>query len=256
MRNLWITALTATILLLCSPPGLAAATRPVTVYAAASLSDALRQIAATYTQRTRTPVQLSLAASSALARQLEAGSPADLFFCADESWMDYAAKRGLTDPASRRDVVGNELVLIAPVDSPISLRLNGKAGLAAALGGGRLAIADPDSVPAGQYAKRALLHLGQWQELQLHLVRADNVRGALRFVALGEAPLGIVYASDALSDARVKVVDTFAADTHPPIVYPLALLPDASNEAKDFYGFLMGPQARAIFQRWGFKPLN
>jgi molybdate transport system substrate-binding protein len=166
--------------------------------------------------------------------------------------MDYLAARSAIDPSSRRDLLTNRLVLIAPADSPIKLSIGEDFPLAAALGSGRLSVGDPDSVPAGRYARAALTSLKVWTSVENRLVRADNVRSALRFVALGEAPLGIVYATDARREPRVRVVDVFAEPTHPPIRYPLALTPHASPAARQFREYLLGDEARLVFIRYGF----
>jgi molybdate transport system substrate-binding protein len=195
---------------------------------------------------------MSFDASSNLAHQIEAGAPADVFLAADTEWMDYLESRHLIRSATRRNVVGNRLVLIAPAESQIKLRIAPHFALAAALGQGRLATADPDSVPAGRYARRALSTLGVWDEVAERLARAENVRAAMRFVARGEAPLGIVYSSDALVDRSVRVVDTFPANTHEPIVYPLALTTSAKGEAAGFLAYLLSAQGREVFVKYGF----
>ncbi len=235
----------------------AAERRPphVLLFAAASLTDALQEIGAAYQAAAHVTVKSSFDSSSVLARQIEAGAPADVFFCADVAWMDYLQRRQLIQPASRRDVLGNELVLIAPARSATRLKIAPHFPLAAALGDGRLAIGDPDSVPAGRYARAALTALGVWSEIAPRLARAENVRVALLYVDRGEAPLGIVYASDARLDERVRVVDIFPADTHEPIVYPVALTAAARSEAAGFIAYMNGPQARAIFTRYGFTVL-
>lgn len=232
----------------------AAETRPpeVLVFAAASLSNALQEIAAAYQKTAAVGVRMSFDASSNLARQIEAGAPADLFFPADVEWMDYLESRLLIRTATRRDLLGNRLVLIAPAGSQIRLEIAPHFPLAAALGAGRLAIADPDSVPAGRYARAALTALDVWRDVADRLARAENVRAAMRFVARGEAPLGIVYSSDALIERDVRVVDTFPAATHEPIVYPVALTVSAKGEAAGFLAYLMSPQARAVFAKYGF----
>jgi molybdate transport system substrate-binding protein len=226
------------------------------VYAAASLTDALEEVDAAFTRQTGIPVKASFAASSVLAKQIEAGAPADVFFAAERAWMDYLEQRGLLKRGSRHDLLGNALVLVAPADSTVRLKIAPGFDLVAALGGGRLATADPDSVPAGQYARAALTALGVWQSLSGHLVRAENVRAALEYVARGDAPLGIVYRTDAQVEKRVRVVDVFPADTHPPIVYPVALTAGAGAQAQRFTAFLSSAAARAIFVRQGFVVLT
>lgn len=207
------------------------APRPLLIYAASSLTDAMQEIGADYEKTAHVKVQMSFDASSVLARQIQAGAPADVFFSADSAWMDYLQKRNLIQPASRRNLLANELVLIAPAQSQIKLKIAPHFALAAALGSGHLATGDPDSVPVGRYAHSALMRLGVWDEVAPKIVRAENVRVALLYVARGEAPLGIVYSSDALIDKSVRVVDTFPADTHPPIVYPIALTKSAQADA-------------------------
>ncbi len=228
----------------------------VTVFGAASLTNALQDIGDAFTRETSIPVRFSFAASSVLARQIESGARADLFFGADLEWMDYLQGRDLIDRGSRRDLLGNRLVLIAPAASKVSLKIEPGFRLLAALGGGRLATGDPDSVPAGRYARSALTSLGVWNEVQDHLVRAENVRSALSFVDRGEAPLGIVYETDALIDAKVRVVDTFPSGSHLPIIYPVALTKGAGPQAARFLKFLQGPASATIFHKYGFKTLN
>lgn len=232
------------------------APEPLLVFAAASLTDALGEVDRAFTTRTHIEVRASFAASSVLAKQIEAGAPADVFFSADLGWLDYLKKRGLLEAGSRRDVLGNALVLIAPADSPVHLRIAPRFDLAGTLGGGRLATGDPDSVPAGQYARAALTQLGVWDSVAARLVRAENVRAALEYVARGEAALGIVYRTDAQAEKRVRVVDTFPADTHPPIIYPAVVTSGARAQAPRFVDFLASEEARRIFARYGFTPLR
>jgi molybdate transport system substrate-binding protein len=240
-------------LLLCvAPAASAAAAGAVTVYAAASLTEALQEIADRYAKVTGVAVKLSFAASSSLARQIEAGSRAEVFFPADQQWMDYLEQRNLLQAGSRHDVVGNRLVLIAPADSRLALRIGPKFPLRAALGTERLATGDPDVVPVGRYARAALLSLGVWDDVADRLVRAENVRSALTFVARAEVPLGIVYATDARVDPKVRVVDVFPASSHPPITYPIALTREASPPAAAFVGYLRGQEGRAVFEKFGF----
>jgi len=227
----------------------------VLVFAAASLANVIADLDQAFTARTGIRVTTSLAASSTLAKQVEAGAPADVYFSADLQWMDYLQQRGLLRAGSRRDVVGNSLVLIAPAASPLRVRIAPGFDLAKLLGGGRLAVADPDSVPAGIYAREALQKLGVWNSVVPRLVRAENVRAALAYVARADAPLGIVYRTDALVEPRVRVVGVFPADSHPPIVYPIALTPAASPAAARFLAFITGAAARPIFRKWGFEPL-
>jgi molybdate transport system substrate-binding protein len=229
--------------------------RPLLVFAAASLTNAVQELAADYEKTAHIEVKSSFEASSSLARQIEAGARADVFFSADTAWMDYLQQRNLIEPATRRDLLGNTLVLIAPADSQIKLKIAPNFPLAAALGKGRLATGDPDSVPVGRYARSALTSLGVWAEVAPRMVRAENVRDALMYVARGEAPLGIVYGSDALVDKAVRVVDTFPANTHEPIVYPLALTRTAQSAAAAFEAYLASPHAEKIFVKYGFTVL-
>ena len=224
----------------------------ILVFAAASLTDALQEASAAYEKAAHVKVKSSFDSSSVLARQIEAGAPADVFISADTTWMDYLQSRNLIQAASRKNLLGNQLVLIAPADSQIQLKIAPHFPLAAALGEGKLATGDPDSVPAGRYARSALTKLGVWDSVAPRLARAENVRVALLYVARGEAPLGIVYTSDALADKRVRVVDTYPADTHEPIVYPIALTTSAKSEAAAFVAYLAGPQGREIFVKYGF----
>jgi molybdate transport system substrate-binding protein len=229
---------------------------PVLVFAAASLSDVLEAVDRAFTAHTHIGVRASYAASSVLAKQIEAGAPADVFFSADLAWMDYLEKRGLVKAGSRRDLLSNYLVLIAPADSPVRLRIAQRFDLVGALGSGRLATGDPDSVLVGKYARAALTQLGVWDGVAARLVRAENVRAALEYVARGEAALGIVYRTDAQAEKRVGIVDTFPADTHPRITYPAVVTAGARPQAPQFVEFLAGAEARQIFTRYGFTPLR
>jgi len=242
----------ALLLALCATAS-QAAERVLTVFAAASLTNVLQEAGDAYTAETKSPVRFSFAASSALARQIESGAPADVFVSADQDWMNYLQARNLLAPATRANIVANTLVLVAPADSNIALRIAPGFALAAALGAdGRLATGDPASVPVGKYAQAALTKLGIWPSVEKRVVAADNVRTALNFVARGEAPLGIVYASDAKTEPKVRVVDTFPASTHEPITYPAAATSTAGPGAAAFLKFLRGPTARALFDRAGF----
>jgi molybdate transport system substrate-binding protein len=225
----------------------------LTVFAAASLTDALQEVSDAFTKGGGAPVRLSFGASSALARQIEGGAKADVFFSADIDWVDYLQARNLTDASTRQDVLSNRLVLIAAADSKINLHIAPNFPLAAAIGKSHLATGDPDSVPVGRYARSALTTLGVWNDVADRVVRADNVRVALAYVARGEAALGIVYTTDALIEKKVRVVDTFPANTHLPIVYPIVLTRTASPEAKSYAAFVAGSQAAAIFKKYGFS---
>lgn len=227
----------------------------VLVFAAASLKNALDEVAADYRSRTGAKATLSYASSSALAKQIENGAPAGLFIAADLDWMTYLAERNLIQTATRTNLLGNRLVLIAPRDSAVDLVIGKDFALAALLGTGRLAMGDPAHVPAGKYARSALEALGVWTAVAPRLARADNVRAALALVARGEAPLGIVYATDARSEPGVRVVGAFPADTHPPVIYPAAVVVGAKGAgAKAFLDHLTTPGATAVFQKHGFTP--
>lgn len=233
-------------------PAAAQTTGPL-VLAAASLQEALTAAADAYAATGQPRPVVSFAASSALARQIEAGAPADLFVSADAQWMDFVATRGLLRPGTRATLVTNRLVLVAPVAQPLNLRIAHRFGLAAALGDGRLAMADPDSVPAGRYGRAALTSLGVWAAVEPRVVRADNVRAALAFVSRGEAKAGIVYATDARADHGVRVAGMFPASSHPPIVYPVAVLGRSTNPgAARFRAFLLSRAGQRIFARYGF----
>jgi len=229
----------------------------VVVFAAASLKNALDAAAGAFESAGGAPVKISYAASSALAKQIESGAPADIFISADLDWMDYLQKRNLLQPATRQNLLGNQLVLVAPADSNVKVDIKPGFDLAGLLSGGRLAMADPNSVPAGKYGKAALEKLGVWQAVQPHVAGAENVRAALLFVARQEAPIGIVYTTDAASDPRVKIVGVFPEDTHPPIIYPVALTADNKNpEAARFLRYLESPAARPLFEKQGFTVLG
>ena len=229
----------------------------VLVFAAASLKTALDEINAQWQGRTGKRAVVSYAASSALAKQLESGAPADMFISADLDWMDYAQQRQLIRPETRTDLLGNRLVLVAPATSDLTVAIEPNFPLATLLQDGRLAMADPDSVPAGKYGKAALEKLGVWSSVEGKVARAENVRAALFFVSRQEAPLGIVYQTDAAADKGVKIVAAFPEDTHPPIVYPVALSAASKNPgAVKFLGFLESPAARPIFEKHGFTVLR
>jgi molybdate transport system substrate-binding protein len=224
-------------------------------FAASSLTNVLEDIGSAYTKETGQAIKFSFGSSATIARQIEGGARADIFFSADIEWMDYLEARNLIDSKSRRNVVSNRLALIAPADSKLELKIVPGFALGAALGSGRLATGDPDYVPVGRYAKSALTTLGVWNEVAYRVVRADNVRSALMFVARGEAPLGIVYETDARTDKRVRIVDLFPVSSHLPITYPAAATAGAKPGAQSFVEFLRGPAAREIFVHHGFIPL-
>lgn len=237
---------------LASGPAMARADPPL-VLAAASLQEALTAAADAWAAKRHQRPVLSFAASSALARQAIAGAPADMFISADDAWMDAVAQAGAIRPGTRAVLAANRLVLIAPRSSRVALRIGRDFPIARALGNGRLAIADPDAVPAGRYGRAALAALGVWPSVAERIARAENVRSALALVERGEAPLGIVYATDARASKAVRVVGLFPGNTHPPIVYPVALLKAGrSADAEPFRRFLIGREGRAIFAAHGF----
>ncbi len=220
----------------------------ITVFAAASLKNALDEVAALRAPRPT----ISYGASSALARQIENGAPADIFISADLDWMDYLEKKGFIVPGTRRDLLGNRLVLVSPAREPLTLRPAPGFPIGRALGSGRIALANPDSVPAGKYAKAAFEKLGVWDQVAGRVAAAENVRAALALVARGETPLGVVYQTDANAEPKVMVAGTFPADSHPPIVYPVAEIKGARAGAPAFLDLLGGRPARAIFEKHGF----
>jgi molybdate transport system substrate-binding protein len=236
-------------------PAPAAAAR-LLVFAAASLKNALDDIALEYGNRANREIVLSYGASSALARQIEAGAPADIFISADLDWMDYLAGKQLIKPATRSNLLSSAIVLIAPAGSTLTIAIAPNFPLAESLGNGRLAMGDPASVPAGKYGKAALETLGVWASVAAKVAPAENVRAALRLVARGETPLGIVYRTDAAAEPGVRIVGTFPNDSHPPIVYPVAMTASSSDPgAADFVAYLRSPAARAAFEKEGFTVL-
>jgi len=226
----------------------AARAQAPTVLAAASLKDALDEVVSSYPTK---PV-IAYGSSAALARQIESGAPADIFISADLDWMDYVEKKNLLAPGTRRNLLGNRLVLIAPAKQPVKLQPAPGFPIATALGSGRIALAEPNSVPAGKYAKAAFEKLGVWDQVAPRVAAAENVRAALALVARGETPLGVVYQTDANAERGVMVAGVFPADTHPPIVYPAAALKGAKPGATAFLEFLSQSAARAIFEKHGF----
>lgn len=223
------------------------------VFAAASTKNAVDDIMAAYRAESGTEVEASYASSSDLAKQIENGAPAGVYISADTKWADYLAERGLIAPDGRRDLLGNSIVVIVPADTGLSVDLGAADGLSKALGDGWLAMGDPDHVPAGRYGKAALESLGMWSALEGRVARTKDVRAALALVERGEAAAGIVYATDAAISDAVKVAATFPSTSHPEIIYPVMLIAGQdSPEARAFYAFLAGPQARAVFLRYGF----
>jgi molybdate transport system substrate-binding protein len=228
--------------------------RPLTVFAAASLKNAIDEINDAWTKRTGVTVRTSYAASPALAKQIEEGAPADLFFSADLDWMDYVEKKNLVRAGTRQSLLGNTIVLIAPKGwNKGEVKIGPNFPLADLLGDGRLSVAAVATVPAGRYAKASLEKLGVWSSVEKKLAEAENVRAALAFVARGEAPLGIVYSTDAASEPNVVIVGRFPADSHPSIVYPVGVLNSSKHpEAESYRKYLTGPDARKVFEKHGF----
>jgi molybdate transport system substrate-binding protein len=227
------------------------------VFAAASLKNALDDVNARYQRETGRRVVVSYAASSTLAKQIEAAAPADVFIAADLDWMDYLAQRRLIRAETRANLLGNRLVLVAPREETREITIRPGFPLASLLGDGRLAVANPDAVPAGKYGKAALEHLGVWASVQGRLARAENVRAALALVSRGEAPFGIVYQTDAAADPKVRIVGFFPEDTHPPITYPAAVTAPSGNPAAAAYlAYLRSAAARPLFERQGFTVLG
>jgi molybdate transport system substrate-binding protein len=227
------------------------------IFAAASLKNALDDIAAAWTKdAAKTAPKISYAASSALAKQMEQGAPADLFISADTDWMDYVDKKDLIKKDTRVNLLGNKIVLIAPKDSKVAVDIKPGFDLAKALAGGKLAMANVDAVPAGKYGKAALEKLGAWNRVKDSIAQAENVRAALLLVGRGEAPLGIVYATDAAAEPNVKIVAAFPPDSYPPVIYPAAVTKDATSaDAKGFLDYLKSSKARPAFEKQGFTVL-
>jgi molybdate transport system substrate-binding protein len=255
-RRFILAAFAAAIVIAGAPPSGAAQEKTITVFAAASMKNALDDVDSIFTKQSGIKVVASYAASSALMKQIEQGAPADVFLSADVDWMDYGAKRNLIKNDTRLSLLGNRLVLIAPKDSKLdNIKIALGFDLAALAGGGRIATGDVRAVPAGLYAKAALEKLGVWASVESKLAMAENARAALVLVARGEAPLGIVYETDAKIDPGVKIIGIFPEDSHPPIIYPVALTKDAKPDAAQYLTFLRTPDAKAIFERYGFRVL-
>jgi molybdate transport system substrate-binding protein len=227
------------------------------VFAAASLKNALDEIAGAWSKETGKPMpKISYAASSALAKQMEQGAPAGLFISADLDWMDYVEKKDLIKKDTRFNLLGNKIVLIAPKDSTAKIDVKQGFNLGTVVGNGKLAMANVEAVPAGKYGKSALEKLGAWDGVKGNIAQAENVRAALLLVARGEAPLGIVYATDAAAEPNVKIVGEFPADSHPPIIYPAALTKEPkSPDAKAFFDYMKSSKARPAFEKQGFTVL-
>lgn len=245
-----IAGLAALMMALVSP---ASAAEKAVVFAAASLKNALDAVNAAWQTDAGKTVTISYAASSALAKQIEEGAPADVFISADLDWMKYLSDKKLTRPDTELKLLGNRIVLIAPKDSIVETAIAPNFPLAELLGDGRLAMGDVKAVPAGKYGKAALETLGVWASVEGKVAQAENVRAALKFVALGEAPLGIVYQTDAAAEPGVRIVGTFPQDTHAPIVYPVALTASSHNpDAAEFVRYLQSTKAKDLFETQGF----
>jgi molybdate transport system substrate-binding protein len=243
-------------LILLAPARLAAQ-ETIVVFAAASLKNAIDDINAAFSKQAGLKVAASYAASSALARQIEHGAPADIFISADRDWMDYAEQQQLIRPDTRADLLSNRLVLVARKNRKIGeVAIGENLDLAALAGDGRIAIADTRAVPAGKYAKQALEKLGAWPKAAPKLAMTENVRAALAFVARGEAPLGIVYETDARIQPQVKIIGRFPESSHAPIVYPMAMTMRATLSALSYLDFLRSNDARTIFEKHGFSVLT
>src|SRR6201996_2742921 len=228
--------------------------KSLTVFAAASMKNALDEVDAAYTAKAGVKIAASYAASSALAKQIEQGAPADVFVSADTDWMDYAIGKKNIDVSTRTDLLGNAIVLIAPKDSKIdNVTIAQDFDLARLAGDGRITTGDVKAVPVGKYAKSALQKLGAWTAAEPKFAMAESVRAALTLVARGEAALGIVYSTDAKVEPGVKIVGTFPADSHPPIIYPVASTTTAKSETADYLAFLRTSAAKTIFEKYGFK---
>jgi molybdate transport system substrate-binding protein len=255
-RRFWISLVVGATLVSGVGP-VAAQGRDVLVFAAASLKNALDDIAGQWQRETGKKVAISYAASNNLIKQIEQGAPADIFMSADVDWMDYGRQKNLIKPETRVNLLGNKIVLIAPKDSALSLKVEQGFDLSGALKGGRLAMGNVDAVPAGKYGKAALEKLGAWDGVKSRIAQSESVRAALLLVSRGETPLGIVYQTDAASEPAVKIVGTFPEDTHPPIIYPVALTKDSNNAiAADFLKYIRSPAAKPAFEKQGFTVLE
>lgn len=255
-RRSWLGLAAALVTPLAVAPNIACAQDGLVIFAAASLKNALDEIAADWTKSGKPAPRISYAASSALAKQIEQGAPADLFISADLDWMDYVDKKDLIKKDTRVNLLGNKIVVIAPRDSKSTLDLKPGVDVAKALAGGKLAMANVDAVPAGKYGKAALEKLGAWESVKNNVAQAENVRAALLLVSRGEAPLGIVYATDAAAEPNVKIIAAFPENSHPPIIYPAAVARDAkSPEAQAFLDYLKSVKARPAFEKQGFTVL-
>ena len=256
LRGMTVAAMLAVILLLAGSFGMLwAASDTVTVFAAASTTNAVTEIGAVFSEKNRERFLPSFASSSTLAKQIENGAPAGIFISANEKWMDYLEEKGMIEKGTRFDLLSNRIVLIVPADSAVKdIPIGPGFDLPALLGEGRLSMGDPDHVPAGIYGKQALESLGVWTSVESRVARAKDVRAALTLVGRGEAPVGLVYATDAAISNQVRVVGTFPETSHPPIVYPAAVVAGRRSPAADrFMALLQSPEARAVFERYGFS---
>jgi molybdate transport system substrate-binding protein len=259
-RRIFSTALAAFAVVFVGWAGLqpssAQAADKVVVFAAASLKNALDNINVVWKAETGKEATISYAASSALAKQIEGAAPADIFISADLQWMNYLTEKKLVKQGSVVELLGNKIVLVAPKDSKVEATIAPDFPLAKLLEGGKLAMADVRAVPAGKYGKTALESLGVWKSVEAQVAQAENVRAALKFVATGEAPLGIVYQTDAHAEPAVNVIGTFPANTHEPIVYPIGLTASSTNpDAAEFAKFVQSARARKLFEEQGFTVL-
>jgi len=256
LRGMTVAGMMAVILLLAGSFGtLWAASDTVTVFAAASTTNAVTEIGAIFSQGNEEGFRPSFASSSTLAKQIENGAPADIFISANKKWMDYLEEKGMIEKDTRIDLLSNRLVLIVPADSAVKDVATGPGfDLLTLLGDGRLSMGDPDHVPAGIYGKQALESLGVWTTIESRVARAKDVRAALALVERGEVPVGLVYATDAAISDKVRVVGTFPETSHPPIVYPVAVVAGRRSPAADrFITLLQSPEARAVFEKYGFS---
>ena len=255
-RLLFAAVLLAAASLFLTPPP-ARAVEPVTVFAAASLRNALDEVIADWKAKTAKTVRVSYAGSSALAKQIEQGAPADIFISANIDWMDHLQKAGLMKSETRGDLLGNSIVLISPKAEARPVEIRPGFPLAEMLDDRRLAMADTSAVPAGKYGKAALLSLGVWNAVEGKVAQAENVRAALALVSRGEVPYGIVYATDAAADPHVAIVGRFPADSHPPIIYPAAILAESKNpDAAAFLTHVKSPKMKSVFEKHGFTVLG
>ncbi|MGE0853276.1 MAG: molybdate ABC transporter substrate-binding protein [Hyphomicrobiaceae bacterium] len=259
-RRTWLArsaGLMLSLALACGAQPVAAQGTDLVIFAAASLKNALDAINAQWQKETGKTAKISYAASSALAKQIEQGAPAQVFISADLDWMDYVAQKNLIKPDTRSNLLGNRIVLIAPKDKAQPVDIKPGFDLAKVIGDGRLSMANVDSVPAGKYGKAALEKLGAWAGVSTRIAQAENVRAALLLVSRGEAPAGIVYQTDAAADPNVAIIGKFPEDTHPPIIYPIALTANASHpDAAAFLAYVKSAKARPIFEAQGFTVLN